>query len=97
MGTNDEKVKLAISNQELGINIKESFELSKDPFANDNSFTKSYNIKLPSNINPGTYTFVANLFYGVNVQSSNVDLDVECNELNFKESKETENKEQLAT
>jgi len=87
-GINDEDVKLAISNQELGINIRESFKLNKDPFAKDNSFSKSYSIKLPANINPGTYTLFAGLSYGDKIESSTVKLNVECNDLNDKNSEE---------
>ena len=81
-GTNDENVKLTISNHELGINIQESFGLNKDPFKEDNSFSKSYSIKLPANINPGTYTLFADLFYGDSIKSATVKLNVKCNGLN---------------
>jgi len=81
LGANEENVKLLISNQELGINIQESFELTEDPFEKDNSFSKTYKIMLPPGIAPGTYSLRSNLFYGNDIESSAAELNVECNDL----------------
>jgi len=90
LGTEDESAKLIISNQDLEINIQESFELSEDPFDKDSSFTKTYKIILPSEIYPGIYTLRADLFFGNDVESSTAELDVECGEiLKTEEIKET--------
>ena len=80
LGTNDETVKLVISNEELGIRIQEYFELSQDPFDKDNSFSKTYKIILPSGIATSTYTLRADLFYGDNIESSTAELNIVCGE-----------------
>ena len=79
LGTENDVVRLVISNQELDINVRESFELSEDPYDKDNSFSKTYDIKLPAYINPDIYIFRADLFYGSNIESSTAELNVECN------------------
>ena len=79
LGTENEVVRLVISNQELDINVRESFELSEDPYDKDNSFSKTYDITLPADINPDIYIFRADLFYGSNIESSTAELNVECN------------------
>jgi hypothetical protein len=78
LGTEEEEVNLVISNQELGIDIQESFILSEDPFDKENSFAKTYKIILPSVIGQGIYTLRANLFYGNDVESENAELNVVC-------------------
>jgi hypothetical protein len=78
LGVNDESVKFTILNEELGISIQESFELSEDPFDKDNSFSKTYKIMLPDDINPGMYLLRADLFYGNNIESSTVELNIAC-------------------
>ncbi len=78
LGTNDEDVKLMIANQDLGIDIKESFKLSGDPYNKENNFAKSYIIELPQNTIPGEYTFLADLFFGRDAERSTAALNVEC-------------------
>ena len=88
LGTNEENVKLMISNQDLGIGIKESFELSQDPFDKENSFTKSYAIELPQDAIPGKYIFLADLDFENDIASSNAELNIECS--NFAAAEKTE-------
>jgi hypothetical protein len=100
LGVNDETVKLAISNEELGINIQEFFELSQDPFDKDNSFSKTYKIILPSGISPGIYLLRADLFYGNDIESSTVEVNIKCEENVLEleeESKEIEETVQTQT
>ena len=80
LGTEDESVRLAISNSELGINIQESFELNEDPFDKGSSFSKTYKISVPSDAHGGVYTIPAGLFFADEVESSTVELNVECEE-----------------
>ena len=87
-GVNDETVKLAVSNEELKVNLSESFALSHDPFSKDNSFSKAYKIMLPSGISSGIYSLRADLFYGNDIKSSTVELNVKCNDLSNQASKE---------
>ncbi len=87
-GVNDEDVKLAISSEELGVNLSGSFELSHDPFSKDNSFSKAYKIMLPSGISSGIYALRAGLFYGNDIESSAIELNVKCNDLSNVASKE---------
>ena len=88
-GTNGEEVKFTISSPELGINIQESFELSKDPFDEDNSFGRSYKIGLPTGINPGTYIILGDLFFEDGIESSVIELDVLCSNALGLKSEET--------
>ena len=88
LGTNDEDVKLMITNQDLGIDIKESFELSDDPFSKENSFRRSYAVKLPQNAIPGNYIFIADLFFGSDADRSTAALNIECD--NFAAAEKSE-------
>jgi hypothetical protein len=78
VGVNDEAVKLAILNEELGVNIQESFELTEDPFDKDNSFSRTYKIILPLSIVPGIYSLKVDLVYGSNIESSTAELNIAC-------------------
>ncbi len=89
LGTSGEDVKLIITNRDLGIDIMESFKLSRDPFEKGNSFRKSYIVDLPQNTLPGKYMFLADSVFGDNAERSNAELNVECS--NFVESEKEEN------
>ena len=95
LGVNDESVRLAILNEELGVNIQESFELSEYPFEKDNSFSKTYKIVLPSDINPGVYLLRADLFYGNDIESSIAELNIVCEGNNLEYEKEHEKNEDV--
>lgn len=88
LGTANENVELRIVNQDLGIDIKESFKLSEDPFDEENRFTKPYAIKLPENAIPGKYMFLAGLVFGNNIERSDTQLNVKCN--NFAATEKSE-------
>ncbi len=88
LGTNDEDVKLMIANSDLGIDIKESFKLSEDPFGKENSFRRSYTIELPQSAIPGEYIFIADLFFGSDAERSTAALNVECG--NFEAAEKSE-------
>ena len=88
MGTTNENVKLSIINQDLGIDIRESFKLNEDPYNKENSFTKSYTIELPQNAIPGKYIFLADLEFENDVEGSNAELTVECD--NFAAAEKSE-------
>jgi hypothetical protein len=89
LGSNDENVKLTVSNKELGINIFESFELVQDPFDNENSFAKSYNILLPDAVNPGQYLFMGEMVYGDDIEQDIIGLNIGCKDVLQMGPKET--------
>ena len=95
VGTNDENAKLGIVNQDLGIDIQESFKLSEDSFDKENSFAKFYIIKLPQDAVPGKYIFLADLVSENDIERSNAELNVECS--NFMEKEKSENSIAKAT
>ena len=95
LGLNDESVRLTILNEELGVDIQESFELSEDPFEKDNSFSKTYKIVLPSDINPGVYLLRADLFYENDIESSIAELNIVCEGNNLEYEKEHEKNEDV--
>ena len=88
LGTSDENVRLGIVNQDLGIDIQESFKLSEDTSNKKNSFAKSYIIELPQDAIPGKYIFLADLDFENDIASSNAELNVECS--NFAAAEKTE-------
>ena len=88
LGTTNENVKLMIANHDLGIDIKESFKLSGDPYNKENSFGRFYTIDLPQNTIPGNYIFIADLFFGSDAERSTAALNVECD--NFAAAEKSE-------
>ena len=56
-GADDEDdVSLEVTNAELGVNFRETFDLSNDPFDEDSKFSKTFTTTIPQDVAPGIYT-----------------------------------------
>jgi hypothetical protein len=76
-GSNDEDdVLLEITNSQLGISFRETFDLSEDPFDDDSEFRKNFNIVLPENVAAGVYSVESRVVFddGSDSKTSNADL-----------------------
>jgi hypothetical protein len=76
-GSNDEEeVLLEITNSQLGISFRETFDLSEDPFDDDSEFRKNFNILLPENVAPGVYSIESRVVFddGSDSKTDNTDL-----------------------
>jgi len=78
-GSDDEDdVSLEITNTELGVNFRETFDLTEDPFDADSKFRKTYSFTLPSNIPVGIYSILSKITFddGSDTETDTVDLVV---------------------
>jgi len=92
IGAKNENVNLAITNQELDINIKESFELSNDAFEPSSRYEERYNIWLNDNLDKTTYPITIISSYGSEKETETINLIIsECEGTTTKkeETKET--------
>ena len=56
-GASDEDdVTLEVTNAELGVSFRETFDLSDDPFDDDSKFRKTFTIAIPQEVEVGIYT-----------------------------------------
>jgi len=79
LGGEEEDVELQIVNEELEIDIKESFELSNDAFEASSKYEKRFNIWLPDDVSKGTYALMVTADYSGEKETQNVDLVIsEC-------------------
>ena len=72
----EEQTVLELINEELGVNFREIFDLSDDPFAKDSKFSKLYTIRVPEDQLVGVYPILAQVIYdnGDEIVSTNLDL-----------------------
>ena len=75
IGAKDEKVKLNIVNEELGLNIVESFELSNDVYDESSMYEKRFNIWLPDGSKVDVYPITITASYD-GEETETVDLSV---------------------
>ena len=73
----DETV-LEVSNDELNVNLKETFDLSDDPFDDQSSFSKTFAFTVPPEMAPGTYPINSKVSFnnGRDTETSTADLVV---------------------
>jgi len=76
-GTHDEDVKLKIGNEQLGVNMEESFKLSEDPDDSDNSYENDYYIKIDEDVAAGSYPILISAEYGDEEVSEIINLNIE--------------------
>ncbi len=69
---------LEVSNEELGIALKEAFELSEDAFEDDSKFSKAFTIKVPEDADAGVYPIISKVTFngGRNSKTETADLIV---------------------
>ena len=80
IGANKEKVDLQISNEEIGLNREESFELSQDINEASNRYKEQFNIWIPENISKNVYPITITADYGIIKEKEVVNLVVDtCN------------------
>jgi len=78
-GADDEDdVSLEVTNTELGVNFRETFDLSNDPFDEDSKFRKTFTMTIPQDVAPGIYTLqsVATFNSGSDTETATADLVV---------------------
>lgn len=83
---------LEVSNEELGIALKEAFELSEDAFDDDSKFSKAFTIKVPEDADEGVYPILSKVTFnsGRNSKTETADLTVkECEIAASDEEEET--------
>ena len=77
----EEDVVLEVSNAELGINVKKTFDLSEDPDDDDIEFKDTFTLTLPEDVEAGVYTLQSKVYYdeGGKVETETAELIVaEC-------------------
>lgn len=96
-GTDDEDdVSLEITNAELGVSFRETFDLSNDPFDEDSKFRKTFTMTIPQDVAPGIYTLqsAATFNGGSDTETDTADLVVaQCEVFAEKEAAEEEEEE----
>jgi len=78
-----EEATLEVSNAELGVSFKETFDLTNDPFDEDSKFRKTYTIMVPEDAQPGIYPIQSKVTYndGRDIKTETADLTVQKCEL----------------
>ncbi|MBI4148945.1 hypothetical protein HY491_00715, partial [Candidatus Woesearchaeota archaeon] len=98
-GSDDEdEVVLTVTNEDLGINTKDQFELVADAFDDENSFAKRINLNLPMNFAANIYPVVIQAFRNTDELKAQKTVDVtvaDCTEK--QEVKETPKEEIVVT
>ncbi len=81
LGAENEKVNLEIANIDLGIDIKENFELSNDVLKASNKYEKRFRLWLPDDLTKGIYSIGIAANYDGEREIKNLDLVIsECGE-----------------
>jgi len=97
-GADDEDdVSLEVTNTELGVSLKETFDLSNDPFDEDSKFGKTFTLTIPQDVAPGIYTMqsVATFNDGSDTETDAADLVVaQCEVLAEEEAAEEEEEDE---
>jgi len=75
---NDEQedASLEVSNAALGINFRETFDLSDDPFDEDSKFRKTFTFTIEDSVSPGVYPIISKITFddGSDTESKTADL-----------------------
>ncbi|MFH0867687.1 MAG: hypothetical protein V1831_00060 [Candidatus Woesearchaeota archaeon] len=98
-GADDEDaVVLEVSNTELGVSFRDTFDLTNDPFDDDSKFTKTYTFTVPKEVLPGVYTIQSKVTFedGDSTETATSDLVVAQCEIVAEPVKE-ESKEEVKT
>ncbi len=88
----EEETVLELTNTELGVSFRETFDLGDDPFDSDSKFSKLYTIRIPEDQSVGVYPILAQVIYdgGDEVLSTNLDLVLNACEIQAEEEEEEE-------
>ena len=61
--SNEDDVSLEVTNTELGVSFRETFDLSDDPFDDDSKFRKTFTFTLPQDVVPGIYSLLSKVIF----------------------------------
>ena len=78
-GNDDEdEAELEVTNTDLGVNFREVFDLTDDPFDDDSKFRKTFTFSVPSEVPSGIYPIISKVTFddGRDTESDIVDLVV---------------------
>ena len=96
-GASDEDdVTLEVTNAELGVSFRETFDLSDDPFDDDSKFRKTFTIAIPQEVEVGIYTIQSQVTFddGNDRETATSELIVSQCEI-FAEEEEEEEEEEV--
>ncbi|MCH8067202.1 MAG: hypothetical protein IIC69_01315 [Nanoarchaeota archaeon] len=96
-GASDEDdVTLEVTNAELGVSFRETFDLSDDPFDDDSKFRKTFTIAIPQEVEVGIYTIQSQVTFddGNDRETATAELIVTQCEI-FAEEEEEEEEEEV--
>jgi hypothetical protein len=85
-------VTLEITNAELGISLRETFDLSNDAFDDDSKFRKTFTILIPEDVEAGIYAILSKVTFkdGSETKTETAELLVEQCEILEEEEEEVE-------
>jgi|TARA_B100001964_G_C14224316_1_gene596880 predicted nucleotidyltransferase len=89
----EDDVVLEITNVELGISIRETFDLSNDAFDDDSKFRKTFTLAIPEDVESGIYTIPSKVIFeeGDSTETETAELIVaQCEILEEEEEEEEE-------
>ncbi|MBW2977019.1 hypothetical protein KY347_06250 [Candidatus Woesearchaeota archaeon] len=92
-GADDEDdVVLEVSNVELGISFRETFDLSNDAFDDDSKFSKTFTFNMPEDVAPGIYSIQSRVIFndGKDIETETAELVVNQCEIFVEEEAECE-------
>ena len=77
-GTEEDDVALEVVNADLGMNFRETFDLTDDPFDDDSKFQKTFSYSVPVDTAPGIYPITTRVTFddGGKTESETADLAV---------------------
>jgi hypothetical protein len=75
---NEDDATLEITNSNLGVNFRETFDLSDDPFDDDSKFRKTFTFPVANDVTPGIYQVISRVIYndGRDTETNSADLVV---------------------
>jgi len=97
-GASDEDdVTLEVTNAELGVSFRETFDLSDDPFDDDSKFRKTFTIAIPQEVEVGIYTIQSQVTFddGNDRETATSELIVTQCEIFAEEEEEEEEEEDV--
>ena len=97
-GASDEDdVTLEVTNAELGVSFRETFDLSDDPFDDDSKFRKTFTIAIPQEVEVGIYTIQSQVTFddGNDRETATSELIVTQCEIFAEDEEEEEEEEEV--
>lgn len=72
----EDGVVLEITNTELGVNFREVYDLTDDPFDTDSKFNKVYTVRVPNEVQAGIYPIQAKVLFDDGDKSETTNLEL---------------------